>query len=216
VSAVRWTSRWSVAVMAAALGVGALGGCSSGEPEREVPQLYRDQIDQMFAAGYLTEYEQGVLEDYWVTDEEYAQTREIVRACMEERDYVVILEETQISVYPRPGGPAEGGEVMDAALMECEDGVIRNIESMYGDMRANPEGWDWHEAMVRCAELFELDEGRGLSQEEMWAGMDESEAFLWPCRMDPWLLARTGDWPYDAYLRPPPGAEPFTPRPVEP
>lgn len=201
----------------AALGLSTITGCSGGEavPEREVPQLFRDEIDQMFAAGYLTEYEQGVLEDYWVTDEEYAEARETVRACMEERDYVVILEERQITVYPRPGGSAGSGDVMDAALMECEDGVIRHIEGMYNQMRDNPEGWSAHEAWTRCIERFELDEGRGLSMEEIWAGIEEDELFLWPCRYNPWELALHGDWEYIYDLPSPPGVE-FTPRPVEP
>jgi hypothetical protein len=205
------------ATVLVALGVGAIGGCSGEpEPEREISQVFRDRIDQMFAAGYLTEYEQGVLEDYWVTDEEYAQAREVVRACMEERDYVVVLEETQISVYPRPGGPAEGGQPMDDALMVCEQGVMWNIEPIYRDMRDNPEGWDWYEATIECMERFEVTEGRDLTREEMLERQGEDEDFPWPCRWNPWALALEGDWEYMDQYPPPPGAEPFTPRPVEP
>lgn len=218
------TRSWLVAVVVMALGVGVLVGCSGGEPEpevspepeREVPQVYRDQIDQMFAAGYLTEFEQDVLEDRWVTDEEYAQAREIVRACLEERDYVMVLEGTEAFVYPRPGGPADGEPAMSRALAECETGVIAHIEALYIEMQYNPHGWTTLEAWHACMERFDVEEGWGLTEEEILERMEEVDGFLWPCNWEAVTLALDGDWEYMHTVEVPPGREPFTPRPNEP
>lgn len=177
--------------------------------------MFRDQIDQMVAAGNLSEHEQRVLEDYWVTDEEYAQTREMVRACMEERDYVVILEDRQLIAYPRPGGSAEV-EALDGVLAECEQGVVLTIEPLYREMRDNPHGWTLLETWHACMERFDVEEGWGLTEEEMVERMSEDEGFLWPCRWAPLELALSGDWEYMHTVEVPPGREPFTPRPNDP
>ena len=196
-----------------------LAACSPApvEPSESVPEVAdanRAWIDGILA-GEVSDFEREVLADYWVTDEEYARARETVRSCMEDRGYAVILGEGQMSVYPRSGSAAVRGtaeetlSAQDEALAECEAGFLPNVEAAYSGLRHNPEGWSWYEAIQACIErlgLEELDEGRGMPEDEMLARLESDDAFLWRCRTDPWTVAREGELPYDVF--PPPGVEP--------
>jgi len=203
-------------VLALATLLAAFGACSSppvesSEPVPEIADANRAWIDGILA-GEVSDFEREVLADYWVSDEEYARARETVRSCMEDRGYEVILGERQMSVYPRPDSPAARGTAEDSlaaqdqALADREAGVLPNVEAVHYDLRANPEGWSWYEAMQACIERLGLDEGVGLSEDEMMARADADDAFLWKCRTDPWTVAREGELPYDVF--PPPGVEP--------
>jgi len=181
----------------------AIPGCTSGSPsgpQEDAPEIsdaWRARIDQNVASGELSEQEREVLEDYWVTDEEYARSRESLPGCMAERGFTSVLSpQGGFSVTADPAFwknlTLEDPEVeaaMDAAINQCQAGFTW-IESYYWDMRSNPQAWDYWEALTGCAERLGLSEGAGMSTEELKVATLESEDFLAECRSDPWSLAQ--------------------------
>ncbi len=163
----------------------------------EIADMWRARIDQQVDSGALSDFERDALADYWVTDEEYAQAREQMPACMAERGFIADLHpEGGVSIAVDPAfwgdATAEDPEVdaaMNAAVIECQDGTAY-VEAYYWDMRSNPQGWDFWEALAACAERLGLSEGVGMSTEELKVATEESEEFLAECRSDPWSLAQ--------------------------
>lgn len=189
-----------------AVAVVLLGGCArDAEPAVEVDAVWRAQIDQVLASGVLTDEERRILEDYWVSDAEYAQLREPIPGCLAERGFRSEVRGDEIEIWADPdvwGGHDLDHPEVDAALTaaerECMDRLFP-VEAFYWDMRNNPEGWDYHEALVRCAERVGLDEARGMTGEEIEAAMREDRSFASECRIDPWAVAQgspppEGDW----------------------
>lgn len=180
----------------------ALAGCSAGAPGTvdvvpEVAEAWRVQIDQDLARGHYGEFEREVLADYWVTDEEYARAREPIPGCMAERGFDAKLRPEgglEFAADPAYWGELDLGDpeveaAGDAAFEECE-GNRGWIEMYYWDMRANPEAWDFWEALIRCAERHGLSEAIGMSTEEIRLALEQSDDFLPECRADPWALAQ--------------------------
>jgi len=158
--------------------------------------MWRARIEQATAAGYLSEFERRVLADYWVTDEEYAQSRAHIPECMEAAGFNSVIDNSRGTVATSAipgfwdGVPQDEVEhEMTAALQACEDG-FSEVELYYWDMRSNPQGWDFWEALTACAERLGLSEGVGMSTEELKVATLESEEFLAECRSDPWSLAQ--------------------------
>lgn len=195
-------SRPRTALASALLALVAVAGCStppSGLAE-EVPEIadaWRARVDQNVASGQLSELEQDALADYWVTDEEYARARESLPVCMAERGFTAVLQpQGGFSTTADPeywdGRDLNDPEVDAAssrAVNECQAGFAW-IEAYYWDMRSNPQGWDYWEALTACAERLGLSEGVGMSTEELKVATQESEEFLAECRSDPWSLAQ--------------------------
>lgn len=175
-----------------------IAGCTSAAPvtQHEVSDRHRAWVDEKLA-GDLTDFERKVLEDYWVTDEEYAQARDMFRACVEDEGFEVILEDGQTTVFPKAGAAfwsqfdSEEAALtaQDAVVDECSIGTTMFVEAAYSETRENPEGWSWYEAMVACAEALGLTEGRGLSEDEMMEAIADDD-FLIECRSDPWRIAQ--------------------------
>ena len=180
-----------------------LGGCArDAGPEVAVNAAWKAQIDQVLADEDLSEEERRILEDYWVSDAEYAQVREPIPGCLAERGFLMEDQGTQIEIRADPelwdGRDLDDPEVdaaLTAAEAACMDGMAY-VESFYWDMRNNPEGWDYHEALVRCVERLGLTEGLGMSGEELDAAMREDDSFIAECRWDPWAVAQ-GEAPPD-------------------
>lgn len=180
-----------------------LGGCARGaEPEVEVNAAWKSQIDQALADDDLSDQERRILEDYWVTDAEYAQVREPIPGCLAERGFLMEDQGTQIEIWADPefwDGRDGADPEVSAALTAAEDACLNQtvyVEYFYWDMRSNPEGWDFYEALVRCVERLGLEEGLGMSGQELEAAMREDDAFIADCRWDPWAVAR-GEEPPD-------------------
>lgn len=174
-----------------------LGGCArDAEPEVQVPAAWRAQIDQALAGPGLTETDREILEDYWVTDAEYARVREPIPGCMAERGFETDMQPTQIEVWADTdfwGGRDLDDPEVEAALTAAENACMTQVmyvESFYWDMRSNPEGWDYGEALVRCVERLGLEEARGMSGAELEAATLEDDAFITECRGDPWSVAQ--------------------------
>jgi hypothetical protein len=188
-------------MVAACFVILVLTGCTRtpSAPAESVPAVadaYRAQIDQLLAGDELGDQQRAVLADYWVTDEEYAQARDPVPACMAERGFdATLLADGGVDVAAddafwdgRDLGDQEVSDAADDAMNECQQPLMW-IESLYWDMRNNPQNWDYWEAMQLCAQRLGLPEG-DLSTEELKAASLESDDFLSECRSDPWSLAQ--------------------------
>ncbi len=174
-----------------------LGGCArDAEPEVEVPAVWRAQIDQALAGPDLSEIEREILEDYWVTDAELARVHEPIPGCMAEHGFKTEMQPTQIEVWADTdvwGGRDLDDPEVEAALTVAEGACMNHlmyVESFYSDMRSNPEGWDYREALVRCVERLGLVEARGMSGAELEAATLEDDTFITECRGDPWSVAQ--------------------------
>ncbi len=180
----------------------ATAGCSgspSGPPEGapEIADSYRAAIDQLLAGDELSDLARDALEDYWVTDEEYAQAREPIPDCLAERGFDAFLTPNggvdlgaDTSFWNgRDLSDPEVSDAADAAMNECQADTMW-IESYYWDMRKNPQNWDYWEALQQCAERLQIPEGMGMSTEELKVASLESEDFLAECKQDPWSLAQ--------------------------
>lgn len=180
----------------------AITGCSGtpSGPAEDVPEvadMWRARIDQEAAAGSFGDLEREVLADYWGTDEEYARARERIPSCMAERGFTATLHQQggfSVTADPAVWGSRAADDAaieaaLDEALNECQEDMD-SIEVYYLDMRSNPQGWDFWEALAACAERLGLSEGVGMSTEELKVATLESEEFLAECRSDPWTLAQ--------------------------
>lgn len=147
----------------------ATAACTDGAAPADDPAAHRSEIPAMWAAeidrylaGDLTELERGILEDYRVTDEEYAQVREEFRLCAEEAGYEVSYGATQWEIGPGPElasqlSPDEEAARMDEVVTTCSEGTTAKVGMLYEVMQANPEG------LTRLEEYRTCLEGRGAT-----------------------------------------------------
>ena len=176
-------------------------GCSRPAPEPpegapEIADSYRAEIDQLMAGDELSDLARDALEDYWVTDEEFARAREPIVGCLAERGFSAFLTAEGVDLAADPsfwdGRDLSDPEVDAAstvAMNECQ-AESDWIQYYYGTMRKNPQNWDYWEALQQCAERLQLPEGMGMSTEELKVASLESEDFLAECKQDPWSLAQ--------------------------
>lgn len=192
----RWTS---------AVGLGlVLGGCGgAADPPHPdvsgVADVYVEQIDTLLA-GNASDLERAVLSDYRVTDEEHEQAQLAFRECVVATEPGLVVQFTAGGGFDIQGSPAfwksaenkeAGVEAIDRAVRACGPGTLQNIDAFYGDMRTNPEGLTFTEALRGCLEASGLADAAGLSDAELeemvQAGTfepsgPEAEA----CMADPW------------------------------
>lgn len=179
-----------------------LTGCSGSSPDGpdgapEIADSYRAQIDQLMAGDELSDLARDALEDYWVTDEEYARAREPIVGCLAERGFSAFLTSdggvdlgADTSFWNgRDLSDPEVDAASTTAMNECQAESMW-VEVYYWDMRKNPQNWDYWEALQQCSERLQLPEGMGMSTEELKVASLESEDFLAECKQDPWSLAQ--------------------------
>lgn len=153
-----------------------LAGCSGegAQPGADVADVYRIEIDRILA-GDPSDLEREVLADCHVSDAEYRQAQEGFQKCIEQAGYGVDV------FFPDTGGydlsqPAafvaafDSQEAADAAFQEfidnCAAGTLDYIEWLFHDMRDNPRGLTYLEALRECFEANDVPDGAGLSDAE--------------------------------------------------
>ncbi|MFC8190038.1 hypothetical protein ACFUMH_00095 [Cellulomonas sp. NPDC057328] len=149
-----------------------LSACSSGagpapEETREVAALHREWIDRDLAATDSALVRE-VLADHWVTDAELAEAQDDYRECLEgwPTDLDVTFDEDGgTSVGPVPDGPGEAEE-FDAFTTGCQDRAYATVSMYHGELRANPQGLTYAEAVRACFDEHGVPDGKELSADE--------------------------------------------------
>lgn len=148
--------------------VTVLAGCTAGpSPEAppagyDVAPLHREWM-AVDLANTDSELVHAVLADFWVTDAERAAGREDYRTCMEQWPEDVTLtfdEDGGTSVGPMPSGTEEMQRFDD--LTDRCSAAFGTIDLYYRELRANPQGYRYVEAVRACFEAEQVPDGEGL------------------------------------------------------
>ncbi|GAA3224642.1 hypothetical protein GCM10010488_27150 [Oerskovia jenensis] len=120
------------------------GGCA--QDVATAPGLYASEFKQAREAA-TTDLERDILADDQITDAEYQEVRERLKSCVAGRGFELeLLADGGTSIPYSQGDEA----ALDTAIQECEANTVVNIESLYWDMRKNPEKVDLDEASAEC------------------------------------------------------------------
>ena len=157
---------------------GGTGG-SAPDARASLPAVYAEQFDRHLA-GSLTDLEREILEDYRITDAEYATVREGFRRCAEDAGYVVELGSEGFSVAASPAlreslSEDEQADGMDAVVAACEPGWTEKVGMLYEQMRHDPDPTDPLDDIRDCLRRHDLP-GADLSDDELHARVAELDA----------------------------------------
>jgi hypothetical protein len=123
--------------------VALLAGCATSQEGLGNP--FRADFDQAMAKA--SDYQRSILEDYEITDAEYADARDEFKRCLEDAGFDVTLHEQGT----RMEGIEEGQEeAADAALVRCMDESLVEVEPLYLEVLENPQNEDRMVLMTDC------------------------------------------------------------------
>ncbi len=152
-----------------------LAACTGGDPAPRdtISTMWAAEIDAVLA-GDPSEFVRESLADYTVSDAEYRQSLNLYLQCMQDRGFVVELEDdnSRTTVYQYDTQP--DAEV-NAAISDCEDGTTDPIEGLFRGMRENPRGLTQAEAIRECFVDNAVPDGAELSIAEFEAMVFEED-----------------------------------------
>lgn len=188
-----------------------LPGCVKANTETKYPTLsprYAEDLRMMQKAGSFNEFETQILEDAWVTDEEWNQAKSLYYACMNQHglegdlgdgsrlEYGATLADQDkfAANYPPEDRMKALDKIMQLAS-DCAIGTVEGVGIYYFEPRNNPDGVEHQEAVRRCITKTSFaSDFAGLNDEEMQKLLDELTLYndtpeLLPCRNGIY-----GDW----------------------
>lgn len=146
--------------------------CAAGSPgaRASLPPVWAAEFDR-YLAGSLNDFERGVLEDYRITDAEYAAAREGFRQCAEDAGYEVNLLGEGFSIEAGPAlraslTDAEQNAGAEAVVVECEPGWTDKVGYLYENLRHNADATTGLEDVRACFERHGLP-GADLEDDEL-------------------------------------------------
>lgn len=130
--------------------LGALSGCSS-ESETTSDSPWAAEFDQAMQDA-RTDLQREILEDYVVTDAEYAELQSLQKQCIEGLGLEVSVLDT--------GGFSVIGELTEQQwtdVDECDYTTVYPVEHLFWGTRNNPENRDQGELVKGCLRSHGID-----------------------------------------------------------
>ena len=158
-----------VAVVACALAVAGIAGCTDSQPAPSVTiaPMWKNMIDQVLADPNSSDFEKQALSDYVITDAEYAEARDLLAQCMADKGRIVTNNSD--------GGYVVQGDGSSNDFIACETGTTGNIEPIYLGMRENPQGLSHAQLVRACFEAHDVPDGEGLSDDQFEQMVDDPD-----------------------------------------
>lgn len=123
--------------------VALLAGCSASQEGRGNP--FRADFDQAMAKA--SDFQRSILEDYEITDAEYADARNEFKKCLEDAGFDVALHEQGTRMEGIDDGQEEAA---DTALARCMNESLVEVEPLYLEVLENPQNEDRMVLMTDC------------------------------------------------------------------
>lgn len=162
--------------------IAGLAGCSAGDGSSSTSgdPAGEDRTVGSWVASYmamlesdpgiaLSSFEASVLEDSFVTDEEYREAQDRFRSCMEDRGWEVAFlgghSAEVVGALDNPRAFEEGGSRDD--FESCEQGTLFHIQPIFLAQNYNPEGLGPVELMRACFSRTGSDLAAEMTDEEL-------------------------------------------------
>lgn len=177
--------RTSVVSLVAVLVLVFLASCgSSDDPDpvgTHISPFMREWVDS--GVDTFSDFEHAVLEDYWVSEEEWQEAQDLFYQCMNdlglEGSVIIIgssvghgLSDPDMARMNVEGGGVEADvkALLTAGsqkALDCSEGTVSTVGIVYAEAQNNPDGLDRNGAVRRCWSQQGYEEYSDLSDDEI-------------------------------------------------
>lgn len=188
--------RLVASVLLICLLVGCASGVETGSEAVDRPPIsavHQQWIDEILSRPWTPESHRRILEDSWVTDAELRELQQQFVECVQESlPYVNVSFDVGGGFTTTVTDPTNiaAQDVQDQLIDNCQFSTLGLIPGLYYNMRNNPDGLTWDEAVRACLERTGLDYGAGLSVDEfsalLWSSGFQQRPGVEPCIIDPY------------------------------